>query len=61
MRWDVPDAVPTARLNRIVWGQIKGWHVPYPGVKTAVFAPLAIEDEEEDDADEDDDDEPRRD
>jgi YVTN family beta-propeller protein len=57
MRWDVPDAVPTARLNRIVWGQIKGWHVPYPGVKTAVFAPLAIEDEA-DEADEDD--EPHR-
>ena len=47
MRWDVPDAVPTARLNRIVWGQIKGWDVPYPGVKTGVFAPLAVEDEEE--------------
>jgi YVTN family beta-propeller protein len=51
MRWDVPDAVPTARLNRIVWGQIKGWQVPYPGVKTAVFAPLAVEDEEEEEDD----------
>ena len=33
MRFDVPDAVPTARLNRIVWGQVKGWDVPYPGVQ----------------------------
>ena len=55
MRWDVPDAVPTARLNRIVWGQIKGWDVPYPGVKTGVFAPLAVEDEEEEDDEEDED------
>ena len=55
MRWDVPDAVPTARLNRIVWGQIKGWDVPYPGVKTGVFAPLAVEDEgDEDDEDDED-------
>jgi hypothetical protein len=43
-------------LNRIVWGQIKGWDAPYPGVKTAVFAPLAIEDEDEGDED----DEPNR-
>ena len=60
MRWDVPDAVPTARLNRIVWGQIKGWDVPYPGVKTAVFAPLAAPDDDGDeDEDEQEDHEPR--
>jgi YVTN family beta-propeller protein len=55
MRFDVPDAVPTARLNRIVWGQIKGWNVPYPGVKVGAFAPLATEEDE----DEDEDDDPR--
>jgi YVTN family beta-propeller protein len=54
MRWDVPDAVPTARLNRIVWGQVKGWDTPYPGVKTAVFAPLAIEDDDEGEHEDDD-------
>ena len=54
MRFDVPDAVPTARLNRILWGQIKGWRTPYPGVRTAVFAPLAVEDDEGDDEDDDD-------
>jgi sugar lactone lactonase YvrE len=53
MRWDVPDAVPTARLNRIVWGQIKGWDAAYPGVRTAVFSPMAVgdDDEEDDEAD----------
>ena len=53
MRFDVPDAVPTARLNRIVWGQIKGWEVPYPGVRSAVFSPLAVPEEEGDEDEED--------
>jgi YVTN family beta-propeller protein len=53
MRFDVPDAAPTGRLNRILWGQIKGWHVPYPGVRTAIFAPLAV-DLDDDERDEDD-------
>jgi hypothetical protein len=43
MRFDVPDAAPTERLNRVVWGQIKGWHVPYPTVRSAVFAPFAVD------------------
>jgi hypothetical protein len=57
MRFDVPDAAPTARLNRTVWGQIKGWEVPYPGVRSAVFSPLAVPDEDEEDEDEDEEDE----
>ncbi|MBI4891502.1 MAG: hypothetical protein HY821_12820, partial [Acidobacteria bacterium] len=51
MNWDVPDAAPVERLNRIVWGQIKGWNTPYPAPKNAVFAPLAVPDA---DGDEDD-------
>jgi YVTN family beta-propeller protein len=47
MRWDVPDAVPTERLNRIVWHSIKGWRTPYPKVKQSVFAPLGLEGEED--------------
>jgi YVTN family beta-propeller protein len=43
MRWDVPDAVPTERLNRILWGQIRGWNTPYPGARTGVFAPLSLD------------------
>ncbi len=51
MRFDVPDAAPTERLNRIVWGMIKGWRTPYPAVRRAVFAPSAV-DLTDDDADE---------
>ena len=43
MRWDVPDAVPSGRVNRILWHQVKGWNTPYPGVRRAVFAPLAMD------------------
>ncbi|MBA3440868.1 MAG: bifunctional YncE family protein/alkaline phosphatase family protein [Pyrinomonadaceae bacterium] len=43
MRFDVPDAVPTERLNRILWHQVKGWKTPYPGAKQGVFAPLAVD------------------
>lgn len=40
MNWDLPDAAPVEKLNRIVWGQIKGWTTPYPAPRQAVFAPL---------------------
>ena len=43
MRFDVPDAAPTDRLNRYVWHAIRGWDSPYPGVRRAVFAPLSID------------------
>jgi len=48
MRWDVPDAAPVAKLNRIVWGMVRGWNTPYPQPKQAVFAPLALPDADED-------------
>src|SRR5207249_972907 len=32
-----PDAAPTDALNRILWGDAKGWRVPYPGVKRSLF------------------------
>jgi YVTN family beta-propeller protein len=47
MRWDVPDAVPSDRLNRILWHSIRGWDTPYPGTKQAVFSPLSLEADEE--------------
>jgi YVTN family beta-propeller protein len=49
MRWDVPDAVPSATLNRILWHKEKGHSVPYPKVNKAVFSPfqLDLEDQEE--------------
>lgn len=43
MRWDVPDAAPTERVNRILWGMIKGWKTPYPVARSTVFAPLSLE------------------
>ena len=41
MRFNVPDAAPTGRLNEIVWHQIKGWTAPYPGARQSLFAPLS--------------------
>jgi DNA-binding beta-propeller fold protein YncE len=43
MRFDVPDAAPTDRLNRINWGLVHGWQRPYPAVRKAVFAPFAVD------------------
>jgi hypothetical protein len=47
MRFDVPDAAPTERLNRIVWGQIMGWERSYPAAKQRAFSPLSVEIEDE--------------
>ncbi|MDX2029111.1 MAG: alkaline phosphatase family protein [Blastocatellia bacterium] len=47
MRFDVPDAAPTERLNAIVWRSVMGMNTPYPRVRQAVFAPLSIESEDE--------------
>jgi hypothetical protein len=43
MRFDVPDAAPTEKLNRILWHTARGWATPYPGVRRAVFAPLSLD------------------
>jgi YVTN family beta-propeller protein len=48
MRFDVPDAAPTAELNRILWHDVRGWDKPYPGVKQAAFAPLALDVDDDD-------------
>ncbi|HYO83484.1 MAG TPA: alkaline phosphatase family protein, partial [Bryobacteraceae bacterium] len=47
MRFGVPDAAPTGRLNRILWGQVRGWNTPYPGTRAAVFTPMGIEVEDD--------------
>jgi len=46
MRWDVPDAVPSDELNRILWHNAKGWQTPFPGVRQSVFAPMSIDRED---------------
>ncbi len=42
MNFSDPDAAPSDRLNVILWHDARGWDVPYPGVKRAVFFPLSI-------------------
>ena len=36
-RWDVPDLAPSDRLNRIIWGEARGWQTPYPESRTGAF------------------------
>jgi hypothetical protein len=48
MRWDIPDAAPTEKLNRILWHQVRGWDTPYPGPRRAVFAPLSLDVDDDD-------------
>ena len=48
MRFDVPDAAPTEKLNRILWHAVRGWATPYPGARHAVFAPLTVDEDDED-------------
>jgi DNA-binding beta-propeller fold protein YncE len=61
MNWSVPDAVPTEKANRILWGQMKGWSTPYPAPRQAVFSPLSLdlEDEEREEAEEEEEEERR--
>lgn len=48
MKWHLPDAAPTERLNRILWSVIKGPRVPYPAPRRAVFAPLSLDVDDDD-------------
>src|SRR6185312_6043805 len=50
MNWILPDAVPTEKLNRILWRQAKGLTERYPIWKQgrAVFTPSAPEDGDDD-------------
>ena len=42
MDFSLPDDVPSATLNRILWHEARGWHTPYPQVKQGAFAPYAV-------------------
>ncbi len=42
MNFSEPDAAPSGALNEILWHDARGWDVPYPGVRRAVFFPLSI-------------------
>ncbi|MBI2689274.1 MAG: bifunctional YncE family protein/alkaline phosphatase family protein [Acidobacteria bacterium] len=47
MRFEVPDAVPSEKLNRILWADARGWDTPYPAPPRAVFAPITVETDDE--------------
>lgn len=44
MNFQVPDAAPSDKLNRIIWASGKGWDVPYPESKKGVFLPAGVGD-----------------
>jgi hypothetical protein len=48
MRFDIPDAAPSDKLNKILWHDVRGWDVPYPGVKRAAFAPMSLDIDDDD-------------
>ncbi|MBN9663049.1 MAG: hypothetical protein J0H49_32925 [Acidobacteria bacterium] len=48
MRWDVPDAVPSGKLNQILWHSTRGWNTPFPGVKVSLFAPYSVDIDDDD-------------
>ena len=48
MDWTRPDAAPTEKLNRILWGAIRGWNQPYPGARRGVFSPLSLDIDDDD-------------
>jgi YVTN family beta-propeller protein len=48
MKFDVPDAAPSDRLNRILWHDARGWGTPFPGVRRSIFLPLAVDIDDDD-------------
>ncbi|MGC4048885.1 MAG: alkaline phosphatase family protein [Paludibaculum sp.] len=48
MRWEVPDAVPSGKLNQILWHSTRGWNIPFPGVKISLFAPYSVDIDDDD-------------
>ncbi len=41
MDFNLPDDVPTQKLDRILWHDACGWKTPYPQVRQAAFVPYA--------------------
>jgi YVTN family beta-propeller protein len=48
MRFDIPDAAPTEKLNRIIWRSVRGVNANYPQVRHSIFAPLAVDVDDDD-------------
>ncbi|HEX5410842.1 MAG TPA: bifunctional YncE family protein/alkaline phosphatase family protein [Terriglobia bacterium] len=49
MDFNLPDDVPSQKLNRILWHEARGWQTPYPEVRQGAFAPTAAASDDEDD------------
>lgn len=43
MNFHEPDAAPSEALNRILWGDARGWATPYPGARRSLFFPMAVD------------------
>jgi YVTN family beta-propeller protein len=48
MRFDIPDAAPAEKLNELLWHSARGWDVPYPGTRRAVFVPMVMRRDDDD-------------
>ncbi len=48
MNFKDPDAAPTEKLNRILWGEAKGWRTKYPTVRQSLFFPMAVDVDDDD-------------
>jgi YVTN family beta-propeller protein len=47
MRFDIPDAAPSEKLNRILWRAVRG-NIPYPGAHRAAFVPFSLDIDDDD-------------
>jgi hypothetical protein len=43
MRFDIPDAAPTDKLNRILWQDARGWGTKYPATRASLFFPMTVD------------------
>jgi len=48
MDFDGPDEAPSDALNRILWGDARGWSTPYPAVRHSMFFPMSVDIADED-------------
>ena len=43
MNFHEPDAAPSDALNRILWGDARGFGTRYPGARRSVFFPMSVD------------------
>ena len=47
MNFQIPDAAPTEKVNRMIWASVRGWETPYPVAKRGVFLPAGPEEDDD--------------